>query len=763
MGYVVKTPDFALSAQQKALAKDLGLSEAFMRLLLGRGMKESDIKGFLHPSLNQLSSPFEIPNMSKAVERIKRAVALGERILIFGDYDCDGICAVSILMLYLRDKACVSYFIPDRKRNGYGISVSALERVISAQNPKLIITVDCGITAVKEAEYLKGRGIDLIVTDHHEPQESLPDCIIVDPKTEKKGFYEYCGAGVALMLIEALSDREEAQKYLDIAAIATIADVVPLVSDNRIIAYHGLKALGDRPRKGVKMLLGEDKATAHGIMFRLAPRINAAGRLNSAMKAVDLFLEDDYFLLKSLTDELMRDNADRQELCEKTVREAKEMLRGQDFCKLGIITLYNEDWESGVVGIAASKLAEEFRRPTVLFSKSGDLLKGSARSIPSVNIFELLSSLSDYFTSFGGHAQAAGVSLDIKDFESFKEAANAKMLSEHAITEFMPPVVCEQKLSLDFDFLSFAKELELLEPTGCANPKPNFLIEAQGLKFENIGFSNHMKCAAKNLDLIGFSSFSDSLYAAIDKINLEVSLDINCFRNTLTAQGILRSVGFDSVALSDDEAKCLNLHHLDYVGDTDIEVVELADIADKLKRPIGTAVVCFSQSEYEAACELSEDIRNMPVVIGCPQELNPISRVIICPNAELEYAYYSDVIIAGSPLTSGYLEHVSRSSQSCAAIADCTPKRMRVSDDTLRAIYKAVAQVAASKTKISNMRGLYLQICARYKTDEPTFMLAMKIFAQLGLVAVGARGSVEVSRKSVKLADSPAYNQILHE
>ncbi len=763
MGYVVKTAYFELSAPQKTLAKSLGLSEVFMRLLIGRGIKENEIKGFLHPSLNDLSPPFEIPNMRKAVDRIKTAVARGERILIFGDYDCDGICAVSILMLYLRDKVDVSYFIPDRKRDGYGMSVSALERIIASKNPKLIVSVDCGITAVKEAAYLRKHGIDLIVTDHHEPQETLPDCIIVDPKTEKKGFYEYCGAGVALMLVEALSDKTEAEKYIDIAAIATIADVVPLVGDNRIIAYYGLKQLNDKPRKGVKMLLGDDKADTHGIMFRLAPRINAAGRLNSAMKTVDLFLEDDYFLLKSLADELMRDNTERQELCERTVREAKDMLKGQDFAKLGIIALYNEEWESGVVGIAASKLVEEFKRPTVLFSKSGNLLKGSARSIPSINIFELFLSLSGYFTSFGGHAQAAGVSLDAENFESFRDSANAKILAEYALSEFNPPVICEQKLPLNLDFLSFARELELLEPTGCANPKPNFLIEAENLKFEKIGFSNHVKCVGEKLDLIGFSNFADSLYAATEKVNLEVSLDINCFRNTLTAQGILRSVGFCEISLSNDEAKCLNLHHLDYSGDAKIKRAELHDITEKLKRPFGTAVICFSYSEYKNACERSEDIRNMPITIGCPHESNPISSVIICPNGEFAYEYYSDVIIAGAPLSGGYLKHVAERSRNCVATVDCAPRRMRVTDDVLRAIYKAVVQVAVGKTKISNMRGLYLQTRARYKTEESTFMLAMKIFSQLGLVRIGAKGSIDIVRKSVKLADSQAYNQILHE
>nr|MDE5602058.1 DHH family phosphoesterase [Clostridia bacterium] len=339
MQYLVKTPNMPLTDEQKKVAKALGISDTFMRLLVGRGMKEDALASFLKPSVDGLSSPFEIDGMNEAVARVKLAVERGEKILVFGDYDCDGICAVSILMLHLRDKANITYFIPDRGRDGYGMSVSTLERIISAQKPNLVITVDCGITAVEEAKYLKAQGIDLIVTDHHEPQAEIPDCIVVDPKVKKSGFYELCGAGVALKLVEALSSREEACKYLDIAAIATIADVVPLKDDNRIIAYYGLKQMSTSPRKGVKMLLDKDAVTSHSIMFHLAPRMNAAGRINSAMKVVGLFLETDYFMLKSLADELARDNALRQELCESTVREAKEMLHGVDFSEVGIILL----------------------------------------------------------------------------------------------------------------------------------------------------------------------------------------------------------------------------------------------------------------------------------------------------------------------------------------------------------------------------------------------------------------------------------------
>ncbi len=756
MRYVVKTDAFKLDEQQKCLAKSLGISEDFVRLLLGRGLREDGLYTYLHPSADNMSSPFDIDGMAEAVKRVQRAIEDNEKILIFGDYDCDGICAVSILMLYLRDKTRVTYFIPDRNKDGYGISIGALERLIPQKRPSLVITVDCGITAVGEVEYLNDKGIDVIVTDHHEPQEQIPKCIVLDPKIGRHGFCDYCGAGVALKLVEALAGRQEALKYADIAAIATIADVVPLVDDNRIIAYLGLRQMLTAPRKGIKMLLGNDGVSSQNIMFRLAPRMNAAGRLNSAMKVVDLFLETDYFMLKTLAEELIRDNQLRQELCENVVADAKKQLCGADFAKIGIIMLYSENWEAGVLGIAASKLVEEFKRPAVLFSKNGNSLKGSARSIPSVNIFELFNGLGKYFTSFGGHAQAAGVSLDICSFEAFRHEANDIVLSTHTAQDFIPDIRCEMKLPLDFDFLSFAKELELMQPFGYGNARPNFLLSAKGLKFDKIGYSNHVKCSTKNIDILGFYNYADSFTAKTGELDLEVSLDINEFRNTLTAQGIIKSAAFKTVEMSREEARMLNLYHLNFAGNRGVEDISLQNVEDMLKNsPFGTVVVCFSADEYNDICKKSNAISEMPVFIGKTQELNPRNCVIVCPSEDFDFAYYSCTVIAGAPLSKGYLNSIE--SERVVALGEVKTDRIEFSDDELRAIYKALASIAASKVRASNLHALYLAVLERCKTSESVFLLAMMIFKQLELVKIGDRGALIIDRKSVDLNSSVAY------
>lgn len=764
MRYTVKTPRFPLTSENISLAKRLGISQDFLRLLLGRGMSEDSLYDYLHPSLDKLSSPYEIDGMKEAVARIEKAIKNKEKVLIYGDYDCDGICAISTLMLYLRDKLNVFYFIPDRNKDGYGISIEALEKILAYHSPKLVITVDTGITAIDEVEYLKSRGIETIVTDHHEPQDKIPDCIVVDPKVARKGFYDLCGAGVALKLVEALGGREEAKKYLDIVAIATIADVVPLKDDNRIIAYYGLKQITASPRKGVKMLLNQESVSATDVMFRLAPRMNAAGRLNSAMKVVGLFLENDYFLLRTLTDELARDNAARQELCEKAVDRAKAQLAGTDFNDVGIIILKNKDWEPGILGIACARLVEEFKRPTILFANTDDgELRGSARSIPQVNIFETLCALSDYFTGFGGHAQAAGISMDESKFDDFVKAANELILSSHDKKEFTHEICCEMELPIGMDFLSFAKELELMEPTGYQNPRPAFLVKAQGLRFDRIGFSQHVKYVAPNIELMGFSKFAPCLSARTGKVDFEISLGINAFQNRESAQGIIQSLQFEDIEFDEDESVCMNLHQLSCDGSADLPKTDFKCVKEWLKEPFGTAIVCFSRSEYEELCSKDESIKSLPVLIATPRCLNPENCVIVCPAQCFDFSFYNRVIVFGHPLCEGYLAKLQKETKALFALGDCSAKRISVSKDILRKVYKEIVNVAHRTPKLASPHRAYVAVCSGYKVPQSVFMLALRIFDEVGTVKINEKGILHISAKSVNLDDSIAYRNTNHE
>ncbi len=760
MAFILEHNKITLSEEQKQLAKELKISLRFLRLLLARGFKNDEIKKYLYPTLNDMSSPFDISGMKEASERIKLAIKKKEKILIFGDYDCDGICAISILTLYLKDKLDVKYFIPDRNKHGYGMTLDVLEQLIKTKKPNLVITVDCGITSVEETEFLKTNGIDVLITDHHEPQDIIPNTIVVDPKIGKKGFYDFCGAGVALKLVEALAGREESKKYLDIAAIATIADVVPLVDENRIIAKFGLDMLEKSSRKGIKMLFGNDKITSQDIMFKIAPRINAAGRLNSAMKVVDLFLDSDYFLLRSLADDLEKDNSKRQEICENVVEDAKRALIGVDFNKTAIIILESGDWEAGVLGIAAARLTEEFKRPTVLFAKNGDELKGSTRSIKEVNIFDLLTKLSMYFTNFGGHAQAAGISMKIENFARFKDEANNILLSEHSMTDFLPKIVCESELDIQENVLEFSKELGLMEPTGYGNPKPNFVIKAENLKFENIGFTQHIKCVEKNIDLLGFSRFADAMSVANGKCEIEATLSINEFQNNVTAQAIIKSMQAVTVKISEEDAKLGCLHHLTKEGSVNVPIASKIDVEKWLEKPFGTLFVCFSQSDYENLLSKFNGVKLLALNVGISRTLNTENAIVCIPSESFNFSYYDQIILCGNPLSEGYIEYLKQNNKNVYALNQLKINKIEISDSAIRNVFRVLRELAFRRDKFQNFKKLYLEVKNKVNVSFVEFKIILEIFKELNLISVTDRGIINIQNKKTELQKSVIYRNL---
>ena len=751
---LARTP---LDQNQIAIARKLGLSDDFMRILAMRGLtEEGEILSFLKPSLDKMSSPFDIDGMLEASNRIKRAIAGKEKILIFGDYDCDGIGAISILMLYLRDKADVKYFIPNRVTDGYGMNVDTLKSIISRRKPNLVITVDCGITAYEEVEYLKGEGIDVIVTDHHEPQEVLPECIVVDPKVKRQGFYDFCGAGVALKLVEAMAGRQEITKYLDIAAISTIADVVPLKDDNRIIAYYGLRQMATSPRKGIKTLLGTERLMSHDVMFRLAPRINAAGRLGSAMKTVDLFLEDDIFLLRNLCEDLESDNGRRQSICETVVTEAKAMLHGTDFNKLGIIILAGDNWEAGVLGIAAARLVEEFKFPTILFTKNGDQYKGSARSIKEINLFEELSKFSHLFTAFGGHSQAAGVTLPIVNFDEFKTSINSEILKGISKEAFLPTFEYDMELDADTNLLPFAKELSLLEPTGYGNPEPSFLVKGD-FKFDRIGVSKHVKCSTRGIDLVGFGKYEYSLGATRGERELSVALGVNVYQNREYAQGIIRGFKANGVTMSREESTIVNLHQLSYNHTGSIDQTTIEEVEKHLSKPFGTLIVCFGEDEYNTLIQKSEAVKALPMLVASSRMLSPVNSVIVCPAGNFEYSYYERVIFAGKPLSAGYMAWVKSVVNEVYTLGDCTPTKITIEDDVFRVVYRELRRMSLMKERLNGYTKLLQTLWSSVKINRIELMIVLDVFKELGLVTVSDKGIITVSNDKTDLNKSAVY------
>ena len=750
-----------------SLQKDVGkrsqggksISPVFARLLANRGISPEEVSAFLNPSLDNLSSPYDIYGLKEAADRLRRAVAHKEKILIFGDYDCDGICAIAILMLALKGRADAAYFIPNRLTDGYGMNVELLRNIVAHRRPDLVVTVDCGITSVEEVAFLKSQGIDVVVTDHHEPQEQVPDCIIADAKMDKKGFYDLCGAGVALKLVQALFG-DEYKEYLDICAIATIADVVPLVKDNRIIAYYGLRKCTESPRRGIKLLAGTEKPTSQDVMFRIAPRINAAGRLGSAMKAVDLFLDEDYFLLKSLAEELERDNTRRQQICEQVVREAEKALRGIDFLKTRIIVLHNAEWEAGVLGIAAARLVEEFKCPAILFSGDGDEYKGSARSVKSVNIFEVLSRHAGMFTTFGGHSQAAGVGIKAENFEAFRKAIVEDVAANYAATDFLPVESYDLQLDGKQDFLALAKELELLEPTGYGNPKPEFLLVEDGLKFERVGFGPHVKCVKGDLELMGFSRYTSLVGTTRGSTAVGFSLGVNVFQNRVYAQGILRDVTVKRVQVGDDEARRMCLHQLSCEGICNLAPITCDCASEYARIPFGTAFVVFTQAEYERLIRDVEGTQALPVFVGTQKWLNPQTCVVFAPSEHFDFGYFTRVVIAGRALTEGYLASIENSTTECCDLYGEAPCAPRLSDDEIRSAFMAFDAVARKKERAASPAALAVLVRQKSGLNAEKYEISRRILTDLGLISVSDRGIITVCRNKTDLGLSAVYRNV---
>jgi single-stranded-DNA-specific exonuclease len=534
------------------ISQTASVSPVFAQVLINRGLRSAaDITSFLYPCLTGLSDPFEIPSMHTAVERIKAAFRNRERVLVHGDYDTDGLTATAIMVQALRTNGLdVSYFIPSRTLHGYGFHPPAVE-LAKKFGAKLIITVDCGITSFDAVQYAKRAGIEVVITDHHEPHRkagreqraeakeqnteeaadhdsritnhgfNLPDAVaVVNPKLgpDDQKFSGLSGAGVAFKVAEAAAmtgdlpfSRDDLLPLLDLAALGTLADVVPLTGDNRIILKEGLKLIQSGARQGISALkevsgLSGKESKAGRLSYTLIPRINAAGRVDHAGDVVELLLSDNReksLQWSSWLDDL---NRTRQQIEGEVYRQAVERLRERD--PGSAIILAGEGWHEGVLGIVASRLAEEFYRPVVIFSLENGIAKGSARSIPAFDLCRALAEGSEMLLSFGGHRQAAGVKLKAEDLPLFEKTICSIVQRSLDAAELQPALEIDTGVGLHEISHDLVREFGLLEPFGCENPEPLLGSKALGLVDSRIVGERHLKTrlkgSSKCLDAIGF-------------------------------------------------------------------------------------------------------------------------------------------------------------------------------------------------------------------------------------------------------------------
>ncbi len=471
----------------QALQNALQVDETIATLLVQRGIATFEqAKTFFRPTLEDLHNPYLMKDMDKAVSRIEKAITNNENILVFGDYDVDGTTAVSLVSSYLRSfYPNVATYIPDRYNEGYGISYLGIDYA-EDNDVSLIIALDCGIKSIDHVNYAKAKNIDFIICDHHRPGEFLPDAIaVLDPKREDCSYPydELCGCGVGFKLIQALAENrnqtvEDLLPYLDLVATAIAADIVPITGENRVLAKFGLEVINSNPRPGIKALIQNVKKkvlTITDVVFIVAPRINAAGRVKHGNEAVALLTEYNIDQAEQFASEIEQHNLDRKELDKQITKEALFQIEEKNEQNRFSTVVYQENWHKGVIGIVASRLVEKYYRPTIVFTKSGDKLAASARSVKDFDVYNALEACAEHLEQFGGHMYAAGMTLKEENYEKFKAAFENEVKNTIHPDLLTPEISVDLEMNFsDFDE-KFMRILKQFEPFGPENMTPVFM------------------------------------------------------------------------------------------------------------------------------------------------------------------------------------------------------------------------------------------------------------------------------------------------
>lgn len=545
------------------ISGEYGLPPVIATVLLNRGIE--DVEEYIRPETENLHDPFLMKGMEQAAERILLALERGEHITVYGDYDVDGITSTAALVKFLTEhRADADYYIPDRLEEGYGINNGAIDK-IAARGTKLMITVDCGITAVTEIAYAKELGMDVIVTDHHECKETVPDAwCILNPKQPDcpYPFKKLAGVGVVFKLLQALTIRmkfhmkELLEEYLSIVAIGTVADVMPLLGENRIIVKKGLGMMKYTVNRGIRALMEQAEVdpaalTAGTVGFTLAPRINAAGRMGDPKCAVEMLLARDEKTARQYAELLDRENRERQATEQKILEEALGVIAADPSMEDDyVLIIGHEGWHHGIIGIVASKISERFNKPCILISTGDGMGKGSGRSIKCFNLFKALEHCGSDLTKFGGHELAAGLSLETEKIPLLRRHINEYAKSILSEEDFIPRIYVDTALPAEYVNMNTAERLMLLEPYGMGNASPVFF--AKGLEVTNIrplSEGKHIKLTLSGggsvIDAVGFGMGAClSEIKAHDMIDILFNLDINVFRGERQVQVLLKDMRF---------------------------------------------------------------------------------------------------------------------------------------------------------------------------------------------------------------------------
>lgn len=758
--FVSKTPEKKKIPEELA---SLGVPERLMELLIERGIDTpKKIEQYLHPCKEDLYDPMLMEGMDKAVAVIRDAIEKDEKITIFGDYDVDGVTATAILMTYLRKRgAKVGFYIPDRHGEGYGLNTAAVEQI--AQDSQLLITVDCGITCPAEVARARELGMRVIVTDHHQLGPQLPECeAVLDPLMGDYPFRKLCGAGVAFKLVQAMGGMEAIEPLWELAALATIADIVPLIDENRVIVTYGLKAMAETKRPGLIALMksaGVEMAhvTASDVAFRMAPRINAGGRLALASRGVELLTTRRMDMAEEIAEELNQDNVKRRELEMEIYNQADAKVQAEiDFQRERAIVVSGEGWNPGVIGLAASRLVEKYKWPSILLAQDGDVCVGSARSIPGVNIHQALSSCRDLFVRFGGHAQAAGLTIENKNVPEFKRRLSLAIEQQADPNAFIPTEEYDLELELSEMTEELVEAFSSMQPTGFGNPAPLFCVRGvHTTDVRTIGRDGaHLRLQlAQGSDMrsaIGFR-MGERASNIPEVIEAVLSLSINVWQDRRSVQCELKQIQ----AYMPGKA---------FVAECQRHNGEISGaVLDMLTEDDGRQIVCEEMKLEEAKQILQEEWANSHQgTLLCVHTLSALKLLnvhLAVMHARLDYALFEiedirgfntlvmapdwkkiafspKIIVALDGFLCGYERDLAKSRFPNARIIEVTDMKNHLNgaacgllpkDDALRGLYKVLRQ----REKMEYTMNI---LSAETGLDESMIRCGLRVFKQLGLI-----------------------------
>ena len=773
------------------------MPEALHRLLTARGIaSEAEAERFLHPDAACLRDPFLLSNMHAAVARIQSAVAMGETICVYGDYDVDGVCASAILSGYLKSRgADVRVYLPSRHSEGYGLNEHAVREI--AGWASLMVTVDCGVTSVELVALAKSLGMDAIVTDHHRPAEQLPDCPVVNPLLNDYPFPYLCGAGVAWKLVWALSGEGDASEdsglpldtlpptaraWVDVAALATVADVVSLTDENRAIVRLGLEAINRNSRPGVAALieaagLSGKRVTSTAIAFQLAPRLNAGGRLGSAMRSLALVAAEDAGDAARLAAELDGENAARKQIEQQILREAEAQLADFDFPVHRALILAGKDWNAGVIGLAASRLVEKYHYPVVMLADQGDRMTGSCRSIPGVDIHAALCGCAEWLERFGGHRQAAGLTLLPEKLAGFRAAMDA-WLSENVDPNAYIPVQ-EYDTEVDFSHITpgFIAALEGLQPTGFGNPAPVFRAAAEVVEARAVGAEGaHLKLTlAQDGRRLGGIAFREGpraskLAGAVDvlfapKLNTymgrtEAQLEVRAL-NDVDAKARLTPKLADEIRL-----QCDFLTEILYNKKISPKTEPLPDLSPEALKawleqsPQGTLVIA---GDSALAARLLDAVApaEPDVCVGAWQEdARAFNALCLCPPLSALPGAYRRIVLAGVPEAI----ELSLAAHQRAYRLPVRPAwaELLPDIDQMRAAFVALMRVGRRPAYCASLNQLARMTAEEAGQDPRTALASLLAMADMGLLELTLE-PFSVRRSGLKKADpagSPLWRRM---